>query len=318
MSKKTQSMTKQKFTIALFMLVISVVALTTASYAWFTANTTVSLEALDVNVSASNGIQISTDAKTWKARLTLEDIKGDAYTGHTNQIPTSIVPVSSALTVANGKLEMFKKGEDKALEDGTSILLTTASTEVAGNTGDFIAFDIFLQSAEETSIQLTAGSKIADKGTSKGIENASRVAFLNLGTAATPEEATALNGQAEETILWEPNADSHTATAILHASQTYAKDIEANTIITSYYGIKSAITEENAVTFNSTDSKYFKNLIPTIQTTTANKEAKDLITIGQGITKVRVYAWIEGQDVDCENNASGTDVTYTIGLQVKE
>ena len=33
-----------------------------------------------------------------------------------------------------------------------------------------------------------------------------------------------------------------------------------------------------------------------------------------GITKVRIYMWIEGQDVDCENNVTGTDITYKITL----
>jgi hypothetical protein len=38
------------------------------------------------------------------------------------------------------------------------------------------------------------------------------------------------------------------------------------------------------------------------------------LTLQRGITKVRVYMWIEGQDVDCENSASGGNITY--GLQI--
>ena len=40
--------------------------------------------------------------------------------------------------------------------------------------------------------------------------------------------------------------------------------------------------------------------------------------LAAGITKVRVYMWIEGQDIDCENNASGTDITYNIELSIRE
>lgn len=31
-----------------------------------------------------------------------------------------------------------------------------------------------------------------------------------------------------------------------------------------------------------------------------------------GITKVRIYMWVEGQDVDCENNASGGDISFNL------
>ena len=36
------------------------------------------------------------------------------------------------------------------------------------------------------------------------------------------------------------------------------------------------------------------------------------ITLAEGITKIRVYMWVEGQDVDCENNASGTDIGFNL------
>ena len=34
--------------------------------------------------------------------------------------------------------------------------------------------------------------------------------------------------------------------------------------------------------------------------------------LAAGVTKVRVYMWIEGQDVDCENMASGTNVNFNV------
>jgi hypothetical protein len=35
-----------------------------------------------------------------------------------------------------------------------------------------------------------------------------------------------------------------------------------------------------------------------------------------GVTKVRIYLWVEGQDVDCENAASGDDITFIIKLSL--
>ena len=37
----------------------------------------------------------------------------------------------------------------------------------------------------------------------------------------------------------------------------------------------------------------------------------------EGISKIRVYAWVEGQDIDCENNAAGSDFKFNFnGLRV--
>lgn len=38
------------------------------------------------------------------------------------------------------------------------------------------------------------------------------------------------------------------------------------------------------------------------------------LSLKSGITKVRIYMWIEGQDVDCENNASGGSITYNLQI----
>lgn len=36
----------------------------------------------------------------------------------------------------------------------------------------------------------------------------------------------------------------------------------------------------------------------------------------QGITKIRVYMWVEGQDVDCENGASGGNINYDLQFSI--
>lgn len=37
-----------------------------------------------------------------------------------------------------------------------------------------------------------------------------------------------------------------------------------------------------------------------------------MFNIKNGISKIRVYMWIEGQDVDCENNASIGNVALSL------
>ena len=45
-------------------------------------------------------------------------------------------------------------------------------------------------------------------------------------------------------------------------------------------------------------------------------EKTDVFSLAAGITKVRVYMWVEGQDIDCENTASGTDISFNLQLEV--
>lgn len=305
-------MKKKKLYSAFIMLLITAIALTTASYAWFTQNSTVSMAGLNVNVTAADGIQISMDAATWKAALTVDDIKGAAYTGHTNQVPESLVPVSTGGTIADGKLLMYKGSIGANATDGTQILMAEASTETAGLTGDFIAFDIFLLTSAQTQLYLTQDSGVTSEA-SKGLENAARVAFLvegNVANGAT-DEATALKG-ATSAIIWEPNNNAHTASGIANAANNYGLSIDATTAVASYQGVNAVIPQTANIPLNSSNATYFKQVTPTIKTGTSPTGTSSLMQINAGITKVRIYAWVEGQDVDCENDASGTNITFNI------
>ena len=65
--------------------------------------------------------------------------------------------------------------------------------------------------------------------------------------------------------------------------------------------------------FNTTASG-FKYISGNTGTANAGHYPVLFSNLAAGITKVRVYMWVEGQDIDCENNASGTDLSYTIVL----
>lgn len=43
-----------------------------------------------------------------------------------------------------------------------------------------------------------------------------------------------------------------------------------------------------------------------------------VFSLKAGITKVRMYMWIEGQDVDCEDDASGSNIAFDLQLTVKD
>ena len=59
--EQKEKRSKKRLILLLLLLIITGVMLSTATYAWFTSNRTVTVEDIDVNVAASGGIQISVD-----------------------------------------------------------------------------------------------------------------------------------------------------------------------------------------------------------------------------------------------------------------
>lgn len=342
--KKNKKSKKSRLSLLGLLMFLSIVLLSTSTYAWFTANRTVTINDIDVQVETSGGLQISTDGVNWKTSLSNIDISTNAYTGNTNQFPSVLTATSSALKVDDtGKMEMYTSTVGTR-NDGEFTLSTTKATDTAGATGSYIAFDVFVKNessgnGDDGSVYLTEASDVVAKegSTDLGLKNAARVAFVigQTSTNLTAPAATyiALNAPAStdgtNVVLWEPNYDVHTATGA--ASATYYFDqttapAENGAAPITYLGVKTAINaiplrwslqsaDERANNFTSIDAANYPNAT-FIKTPAGNVDngTTKLLMRKTGITKVRVYMWIEGQDVDCENNVTGTDITYKITL----
>ena len=63
-------------------------------------------------------------------------------------------------------------------------------------------------------------------------------------------------------------------------------------------------------------SSFFSSVQPEIFTDTSFTQRKKLMTLKPGYTKIRVYMWLEGQDMDCYTGASGTYLDFDIKLGI--
>lgn len=327
MKEKRKTKKKQrKILLSILMIIFTGIILTASTYAWFTANKTVTVDQIDVNVAASNGLQVSVDAITWKTVISNTDIIGASttYPGAVNQMPNttnSMVPVSTAgdVTAATGFLNMYR-GEISSDDAGNYTLTAAQSTETNGTTGDFIAFDLFFQVTELTPVYLTSNSSVKALSTSSGIENSARVAFVPQGNAANGTPAATLQALKATSNtgwqLWEPNYDVHTAAAIANANNNYGITTTATGAAQiPYHGVKANIPAAANIPLRSTDATYFAAMTPTISSVEAGIPTgayASAFTLQPGVTKMRVYMWVEGQDVDCENDASGGSLSYNL------
>lgn len=298
-----KNMRKKALLPALSMVLASVIALSGVTYAWFTTSNTATVEAMDVNVQTANGIQISLDATKWRSTISGADILdaiGKTYTGSTNRYPKGeILPVSSAGTVKNGAIEIFEGGYT-----ASGALWSTAAVEQETSDTNFIAFDLFIKSTageEGQPLTLMIGEgnsevKATDTfggETDAGVENSVRVAFLPLGNAKTATAAQGLkNGT--KAIIWEPNASKRADGAEGDAGKEYVTK-----------GFNQAFEEADE-----------ENLGDKVSEVATIKSSQEIVTLQNGINKVRVYIWLEGQDIDCINPASFGDFTTTLKFSV--
>lgn len=333
MKKKTKARSSRLNSL-LMVLMLTAVLLIMSTYAWFTANRTVNIDKIDVKVATSSGLQISADGIEWKTVLEKSDIVDayETYDRSVNQLPSLMAPVSSALELDNqGHLKMFYGNVEADMTVGSptygKYLLTTtlqtdkASDEVTGtgeyDKGYYMAFDVFLK-VETPSDKLYMSGAVTEPVTNKGLANAARIAVIKgPNTVATDANVADIQGlpTAGGTVsLWEPNADTHTANGVNNATALGWATLnagEGNPTVTydgSFAEANKVVLADAVASKNGTTFKAVTPTWATPKTGTPNLEMPS--GLAAGITKYRIYLWIEGQDVDCENNASGTDVQY--------
>lgn len=201
--------------------------------------------------------------------------------------------------------------------------------------GYYFAFDIFLKETAGAENLYMSGSitqdpaKMADE---KGLDNAVRVALIK-GTDAAGVTAdadnqsavTALSTAGGSVMMWEPNYDTHTEKGIengvglgwVATGALSATDPTSNAQI-PYAGVNKEVENvELSVATAAHASGAFTDMTPTWATKKSeipSLEIPDGLTAGA--TKFRVYVWVEGQDIDCENYASGSDLIYNLSFSL--
>lgn len=333
-SKENKKRRQKKLLLLFLLLLVTGILVGTSTYAWFTANKTVAVNDITVNVAAQNGIQISVDGTSWKSIVQTTDLLNATakYTGAINQIPSttnSIAPVSTVGNIdTNGRMEMFLGDVKTDTATGDYILTANQEVETHGDEGSFIAFDLFFKVDDNTPVYITPNSKVTtNDAIDNGIKNATRIGFVMLGNTPAGSALTTIQGlnagSSATKYIWEPNYDVHTAAGVSNAYDTYGiTTSQAGGSPLAYSGVKAAISEENKVFLKVASSAthataygtYFSEVTPNFKTTASFDSNFEAFTLSKGITKVRVYMWVEGQDVDCENGASGGNITYSLQI----
>jgi hypothetical protein len=311
------------------MLLVSAIAVTTATYAWFTSSTTAAVSPIGVNVAAASGLELSaTGVGGWKSTLSYADLKAQTSTNLSIADTGAFVPVSTTTAVTgsggNQKMTFF---DGNLLNDQ---LTSNEITTTAGQNGQYIGFDIYVRVNDDTQLYLSDGTNFVvdsnDPESYINLTQAMRVGFIDNGAVAgeanVPQWASNMivNTSSSDAYVWEPNSATHQGTTFVG---TKVDESGNSAEKYTYRGIKKAlsnvaIADVNTDT-NSTEVTTTKTPIQFPGSDNCNDEAYSnckVCELKKGINKLRVYVWVEGQDDDCVNSVSGSDIQLNIKFAI--
>ena len=256
--------------------------------------------------------------------------------------------VSTSETATNNGEYILSTTDVSTVMDNSNASAIAGSN--GGSFGNFVMFDLFLRLDDSTAdqstaqtIYLTTGSNVVvtNGSTDLGTQNSARVAFINEGTTSSGSTAATIQALTTSSTanitVWEPNYDTHTATGLSNAysyynsansGQQYNAAIATPAEQVPYYGVVGSLvvaddillskanpTDTPGTTTTTTGTK-FAAVTPGLATTaawTSGTAYESLLSVlPNTIVKLRIYFWIEGQDIDCENHASGGDITLKL------
>lgn len=324
------------------------ILLIVSSYAWLSASLNVKVKFLDMSVSSNSGLFISLDGIDFSdsVEISLDSVIKDLetkYPSNTNQWASAGLWPVSTVGIAGPNSDKFDVyvGEivknKKKIVPGERLLNTTLVDQNNSSPANvYIAFDIFLKNVsgspisdnlyfdDDTAIDFDY-NKYADTDEAEkediidsmsGIMNSMRIGLIKVGSV--PLKSSVNNIQNIvcnnncEMVIYEPNSTVHSEGSIKTAKESNI------TLVDGTYDPTYAIINEGRNLQHSNgqegtgiplDTAHFA-LQKTITTFT-----NPIFQIPNGITKVRAYVWIEGQDIDSlETYSKGAAITIAINF----
>ena len=319
------------------------VTLIFATYAWFSASLNVKVKFFNVKVSTDTGLFISLDGINFSDTI---EISRDSviynlrqnYPNHTNQwadyglwsVSSNCIPNanSSKFAVYDGSMDKYRDKERK----GQRYINTVLSPQNnASSNNRYIAFDIFLKNvsgspnkdnlyiSQDTFIDFEEDVDPEIKEKMEDIMNTLRIGIVKINETTLKADPTVIqNLQCNnecKAVIYEPNHLSHNSESIL-AAANMGVTIEDNMYVPTYGVIAQGKYLNHKSGFVNSgvalDTEHFA-----LQNTIFEEDFEEpIFQVPNGITKARVYLWIEGQDIDAlEVHSEGAPIYLNFNLE---
>ena len=271
------------------MLLVAMLALGTATYAWFTASTTATASKINVRTIKSSELVISKLDKQWGTQVKYNfgyDAQGNDTGAQT------LLPVSSAdgknwyTTVAETKSSYAAKA------DSTATLLDSKN-------GYYFVDQLNVKNAGEADVEnVTISFSLGTEA-----QSATRTGYYRIALVPVTDSD-------DNTTLVNPNASDFFATT--------TSEGESIPVLTNIYGAKDTAGYQ-ALTGTAVNTNLSAKVQPNSKTSINVGVLKGKDAVLQSGEKnaayYNLYVWFEGQDVDCKDANAGAlipDITFTV------
>lgn len=274
----------KKIRSTIMMLLLCILLMSAATYAWFTLSNTAKVSNLTMTVGDVTGLQIADDTgsastkpanNAWKQATTAVTFKGKLLPATTTNGTSFLKPV-------------YNENGDVSGTDGTTASLNK-DTENTNQEGYYIEFYFWLKAmgkaGETTTVKLDKGTGL-NSGIYSDAQNPSGTYSLSKENGVSdvlPSAAVRMslvNGEAVK--VFEPNSNFNTSADQKATDSRSSKDAKASDIqqnMDGTFGAGNAGTSDAVLTLQ-------------------NNEA----------TRITLYLWIEGTDAQCGNEIAAKDI----------
>lgn len=322
--------------LTIIVIILLGILLIFSTYAWFSTNLNVKIKTFRMVIDKNSDLSISFDGVNFEHSLeiTRDTIINDLfelYPNHSNQwAANGFIPVSSSGIPNRNtpKFDMYETSgvmytrQDKERLNG--FLRTRLARENEPREyNSYLAFDVFIKNdtgspvSDNLYLQDTTIVQAIDEDISEemlGLVNSFRIGIVKIGSVDLKASVDAIqnitcNNNCEQ-IIYEPNSKNHTDLAIERATKHDIELIDGIKFPT--YASKkggSKIYVKESIPGPSLNTEYYQ-----LQNTRDDNDFDTpIFQIPNGITKARIYVWIEGQDVDSlETDSDGAEVEIGI------
>lgn len=319
---------KRAFVSAIAMLIVSAIVLTSSTFAWFSMAKNVSIDTMQLNITSPDGIQISANTSAFTTHLTMGNFDGtetsqprfNKESDTTNFFPTYLSPASCPFRMSGGSLPAFYTGSISDTNQITISQINDAAT-TSKDIVPFVAFDLFVKLGKPktgTTTKVYWARPVADKtgtkqtdivcSTNPDVETAMRIAFVYCGSGDATAAKTVLsgiktNGGSGSVCMFEPDAYNHTEDS---------GKADGSKVATNPISLTGTITPTGNIV---TNSSYIQTSYACTQVDDQGRSDAYFEGV-EGINRIRVYIWMEGQDVDCANDVAGAALKVNLKFDI--
>ncbi len=341
-NKKTNSILNINNSVLKVITFFTAVFLIISSYAWFSTSLNVQIKFFDLVVSSDSGLFISIDGINFSeaVEVSVDSIireLGAVYPNHTNQWSIGGMWPVSTNGIRNSNSDKFdvfvgeiKRPKGRVQPGEIRYLNSSRFIEDRPSTANvYVAFDIFLKNVsgspypdnlyfnEDTYIDFDGEVEDETKDSMSGIMNSLRMGMVKIGSvSSTAEVPTIQNIRCNnncEMVIYEPNKTNHSQVSIDNAAELGITLVDGVNIPT--YGVINQGTKLDHLSGHA-GIPLNTNNFALQRTITMDDFYTPIFSIPNGITKLRVYVWIEGQDIDSlETHSVGAPIFISIGLE---